>query len=79
MGKTYAYNSIIIGFLVGLLVWVSTQKLVLGILAFIGVSIVGFIVIRLIEKAIGKGVDAAADAASRAYEKRRQQKNGENK
>ena len=74
MGKTYAYNSIIIGVLVGILVYVSTQKIVLGILALLAVSIVGFVLIRVIEKAIGKGVDAAADAAQRAYEKHKQNK-----
>lgn len=78
MRKTYAYNSIIIGVLVGLLVWVSLENAVLGILACLGVSIVGFIVIRVIENAIGKGVDAAVDAATRAYQKRKEQ-NGDRK
>ena len=78
MRKTYAYNSIIIGVLVGLLAWVSTENVVLGILACIGVSIVGFVIIRLIEKAIGKGVDAAADAAAKAYRKHKEQ-NGDKK
>ncbi|MCR5611091.1 MAG: hypothetical protein K6F68_04585 [Clostridiales bacterium] len=77
MGKTYAYNSIIIGFLLGLLVWAKSQKIALGILVFVAVSVVGFIIIRFIEKAIGKGVNAAADAASKAYEKHRQQKKEE--
>ena len=73
MRKTYAYNSIVIGVLVGLLAWVSTDNMILGILACIGVSIVGFVVIRLIENAIGKGVDAAANAASKAIQRRREQ------
>ena len=67
MRKTYAYNSIIIGVLVGLLAWASTESVVLGVLACVGVSIVGFVIIRLIEQAVSKGVDAAADAASKAY------------
>lgn len=78
MGKTYAYNSIIIGVLVGLLAWASTENVVLGILACVGVSIIGFVIIRIIEKAIGKGVDAAADAAAKAYRKHKEQ-NGDKK
>lgn len=78
MGKTYAYNSIIIGVLVGLLAWASTKSVVLGVLACVGVSIVGFVIIRLIEQAIGKGVDAAADAAAKAYRKHKEQ-NGDKK
>ena len=78
MRKTYAYNSIIIGVLVGILAWASTENVVLGILACVGVSIVGFIIIRIIEKAIGKGVDAAANAAANAYRKHKEQ-NGDKK
>ena len=73
MGKTYAYNSIIFGVLVGLLAWASTKNVVLGVLACVGVSIVGFVIIRFIEKAISKGVDAAADAAAKAYQKHKEQ------
>ena len=51
---------------------------VLGILACVGVSIVGFVIIRIIEKAIGKGVDAAADVAAKAYRKHKEQ-NGDKK
>ena len=65
MRKTYAYNSIIIGVLVGLLAWASTENVVLGVLACV------------IEKAIGKGVDAAADAAAKAYRKHKEQNGGE--
>ena len=78
MRKTCAYNSIIIGVLVGLLAWASTENVVLGVLACVGVSIIGFVIIRLIEKAIGKGVDAAADAAAKAYRKHKEQ-NGDKK
>ncbi len=74
MRRTYAYNSIIIGFLLGLLVWLKSEKLILGILVLIAVSVVGFIIIRAIEKAISKGVDAGVDAAARAIQKRREQK-----
>lgn len=78
MRKTYAYNSIIIGVLVGLLAWASTESVVLGVLACVGVSIVGFVIIRLIEQAVSKGVDAAADAAAKAYRKHKEQ-NGDKK
>ena len=78
MKKTFAYNSITIGVLVGLLAWASTKNVVLGVLACVGVSIVGFVIIRLIEQAIGKGVDAAADAAAKAYRKHKEQ-NGDKK
>ena len=69
----YAYNSIIVGVLLGLLAWASTKNVVLGVLACVGVSVVGFVIIRLIEKAIGKGVDAAADAVAKAYQKHKEQ------
>ena len=78
MRKTYAYNSIIIGMLVGLLAWASTKNVVLGVLACVGVSIVGFVIIRLIEQAVSKGVDAASDAAAKAYRKHKE-KNGDKK
>ena len=49
----------------------------LGFHGCVGVSIVGFVIIRIIEKAIGKGVDAAADAAAKAYRKHKEQNGGE--
>lgn len=72
MRKTYAYNSILIGFLVGLLVGVSSNSVVLAVLAGLGVAIVGFIVIRVIENAINAGVDKAADKVKEAYGKHKQ-------
>ena len=72
MRKTYSYNSIIIGFLVGLLVGVSSDSAVLAVLAGLGVAIVGFIVIRVIENAINAGVDKAADKVKEAYSKHKQ-------
>ena len=73
--KTFAYNSVIIGVLVGILVYVSTESLVLGILTCVAVSVVGFVLIRLLEKAINKGTDKMIDAASNAINKRKQEKN----
>lgn len=75
--KTYAYNSVIIGVLVGILAYVSTENIVLGVLACLGVSIVGFVVIKLIENAVYAGVDKAVDAASNAIQKRKQNTSGQ--
>ena len=74
MRKTYAYNSITIGVLVGILAYASSQSAVLGIAACLGVSVVGFIVIRLIENAVDKGVDKAVDAAGKAWQAHKQKK-----
>lgn len=74
MRKTYAYNSIIIGFLVGMLVGVSSDSVVLAVLAGLGVAVVGFIVIRLIENAINAGADKLADKATDAYRRHKEQK-----
>ena len=75
MRKTYAHNSIIIGFLVGLLVALQTESIVLGALSCIAVSVVGFILIRLLENAVDKGVDAVADKTEQAIRSRKA-KNG---
>ena len=76
MRKTYAYNSIIIGVLVGLLVGLSTENVVLGVLACVGISIVGFVVIKFIENALGAAIDKGVDAAAKAYEDRKNQNGG---
>lgn len=78
MRRTYAYNSIVFGFLLGTIVWLSANSPVLGILVGIAVSVVGFIVIRLIENAIDKGVDKAADSISKAYRSHKAKKAYEN-
>lgn len=75
MRKTYAYNSIIIGFLVGLLVAVSSKSIVLAILAGLAVAVVGFVAIRALEKLMDKAGDKAVDAVSNAYQKHKQNKN----
>ncbi len=67
MRRTYAYNSITIGTLVGILVVLSTENLALGIIALLAVSVVGFLVIRLIENALYAGMNKAVDAAVDAY------------
>ena len=60
MRKTYAYNSVIIGSLLGILIWAETESIVLGVLAAIAVTIIGFIVIRLLENILSAGADKAA-------------------
>lgn len=76
--RTYAFNSIIIGFLLGFLVYATSKSIALAILTGIGVSVVGFIIIRLIENAISKGVDKASDKISEAYHRHKEQKAIEN-
>ncbi len=73
--KTYAPNAIIIGILIGIVVYVSTENIVLTILATVGVSVVGWIVISLIEKAISRGVDAAANAIKKGIDNKKEKSN----
>ena len=74
MRRTYAYKSIIIGFLVGLLIAVSSENIVLAVVVGLAISVVGFIVIRFLENALSKGIDKAVDKASDAYRRRKEQK-----
>ncbi|MBR4428281.1 MAG: hypothetical protein IKS78_02900 [Clostridia bacterium] len=69
MRKTYSYSSVVIGVLVGLLVYASSENTVLAILAAVGVSVVGFILIRMLEKVLYKAADKAADKAAGAIRK----------
>jgi Na+/melibiose symporter-like transporter len=71
MRKTYAYNSIFIGFLLALVVYVSTESAVLGILTLLGVSIGGFVLIRALENAMYRGADKAADAITKKIQEKR--------
>lgn len=79
MRKTYAYNSIIIGFLIGILVWASAESAILGILAGLGVSVVGFFIIRMFENALEKGVDKVSEKVAEAYHRRQERKTMENR
>jgi hypothetical protein len=72
--KTYAYNSITIGILVAFLVYLSSKSIVLTILAGLGVAVVGFFLIRMLENAAYKGVDKAAEKVSQAYQNHKAQK-----
>ena len=78
MRKTYAYNSIIFGVLLGILVYCTTESIALTILTGIGVSVVGFFLIRMLEKALYKGADKAAEKITEAYHRRKEQKAIEN-
>ena len=75
--KTYAPNAIIIGVLIGIAVYATTESIVLTILAAVGVSVVGWILISLIEKAISRGVDAAAAGIKKGIENKKEKANAE--
>ena len=75
MKKTYAYNSVIIGVVLGILVWATTENMVLGILACFAVSVVGFIAIRFLENLVSKGAEKAYDTAKKAYKKHQNNQN----
>ncbi|MBQ7070017.1 MAG: hypothetical protein IJM87_01885 [Ruminococcus sp.] len=71
MRKTYAYNSIIIAFLLALVIYLSTESTVLTVVAFFAIAIGGFVLIKAIENALYKGVNKAVDAAADAIRKRK--------
>ena len=52
--KTYAYNAITIGVLVACLVYFSTKSIALTVLAGLGISVGGFILIKLLENAMSE-------------------------
>jgi len=64
MRKTYAYNGITIGILLGFLAGLVTQSMAIAVIAMIGLSILAFVAIRLLENAIDAGVDKASEAIS---------------
>ena len=68
MRRTYAPNSIVIGVLLGMLVYFKFDSMILGILAAIAISVVGWLAIRAIERAVAKGVDKASEAIINKYE-----------
>ena len=72
--KTFAPNAIIIGVLVGILVYVSTEDVILTAIAAIGVSVVGWIAISWIEKLISRGIDAGAAAIQKGIQNRKENK-----
>lgn len=72
MRKTYAYNSIIFGVLIGILFVVKGQT-ALGIILGIVITVGGFILIRAIENALYKGANAAGQAVVNAVNKKKEQ------
>ena len=70
--KTFAPNAVIIGVLVGILVYVSTENVVLTVIAAIGVSVVGWIAISWIEKIISRGIDAGVAAIQKGVQNRKE-------
>ena len=61
MGKTYAPNAIIIGILIGFLVAVKVN-VILGILAGAAISVLGWVLISLLERAADHAGNALDDA-----------------
>lgn len=73
MRRTYAPNAIIIGVLIGFLVAVKAN-VVLGILAGLGVSVLGWVLIRAFENVMYKAGDAAEDAIRKKLDERKNKK-----
>jgi ribosomal protein L40E len=71
MRKTYWPTGIVLGTILGFATYASTENMARGILAGIGVSAVGIVVILGIEKALDKGIDAGAAAIKGAIDKRK--------
>ena len=74
MRKTYAYNSIIIGVLLGLGVGASAKSVILGIIVGIIVSVAGFFIIKLIENALYNAANKATNKITESYQKRKAEK-----
>ena len=69
--KTFAFNGITIGTLLGILIGVTTESVALGIVAAIGISAAAYFAIKWIENLMYKGVDAAGQAMKNAYQQRK--------
>ncbi len=74
MRRTYKYNGIVVGVLLGLLIGLKTENVVLGVIAAIALSVVGVLAIQWIERLIEHGVDSAFQAGKNAYDKRKAEK-----
>ena len=73
MKRSYWPTGIVLGSLLGFIVYASTESIALGILAGLGASVVGIVVILGIEKLFNKGVDAGAAAIKGAIDKKKAQ------
>ena len=78
MKRTYAYNSIIVGFFIGLWVWASSKSEVFGIAAGLAVAVIGFFIIRMFENAVDRAATKAGEKAEEAWQRRKERKAIEN-
>ena len=73
MKKTYDPNAIIIGILVGILVAVKVNA-ILGILAGLGVSVLGWVLISSLERGADRAGDTLDDAIHKKISDRKDKK-----
>lgn len=73
MRRTSAPNAIIIGFLVGILV-AAKVNVILGVLAGLGVSVLGWVLIKSLERAAEHAGNAVDDAIRRKIDERKNKK-----
>ena len=62
-------SAIVIGMLVAILVGLKTNSIVLAVITWIVVGAVVYILLKLLHGGLSRGVDAAADAISKAKDK----------
>ena len=73
MRRTYAPNAIIIGILFGILV-AAKVNVVLGVIAALGISILGWVLIRTLENACDRAGNAVEDAIRKKFDERKGRK-----
>lgn len=72
MRKTYAPTAIVLGAVIGILI-AAADHIVLGILAGVAISVIGWIAIRAFEKVVYKATESAANTIKKKiYEKKKQ-------
>ena len=72
-GRTYAYNGIIIGVLLGFTAWAYTNSVPIGVGVAIVGSVVCFLIIRFLENLLRRGTNKASDAMANQLAKRAKQ------
>lgn len=72
MRKTYAYNSIIFGLGLGIIVGIKAGTAI-GIVVGIVVTVAGFFIIKAIENVLYKGADVATQAVKKAIDNKKQE------
>lgn len=65
MRKTYAYNGIIFGVMLGILAGAATENEVIGVIAAIVGSVVCFLIIRGLENLVNKGINKAGETITK--------------